>query len=135
MDLAETTHLHKVYARLNYRHNVSLQKQLDVYDKQKRLLQRELRQITKVREAIQQINQNLPKHSSSSIKRDGKVNRLTKTSKYDSCDGEETKDTKKDKLNSENAPVCVRIEDGEISHQSLMQEQRKNDSEINGMIK
>ncbi len=42
-------------------HNVNLQKQLNIYDKQKKLVERELLQITKVREAIQQINKSLPK--------------------------------------------------------------------------
>ena len=42
-------------------HNVNLQKQLNIYDKQKKLVERELLEITKVREAIQQINKSLPK--------------------------------------------------------------------------
>ena len=86
MSQSETTntHLHKVLTHRNYMHHVTLQKQLNIYDRQKKLVERELLQITKVREAIQQINKGLPKKSQRFKKRGSTANNLTKKSKYHS---------------------------------------------------
>ena len=68
------THLHKVLTHRNYMHNVNLQKQLNIYDKQQKLVERELLQITKVREAIQEINKSLPKKERKFKKRENAKN-------------------------------------------------------------
>ncbi|XP_028408563.1 uncharacterized protein LOC114531113 [Dendronephthya gigantea] len=56
-------HLHKVLTHRNYMHHVTLQKELKSYEKQKKVVEKELSQIIKVRRAIQQINGTLLKES------------------------------------------------------------------------
>ena len=75
------THLHKVLSHRNYMHYVALQKQLSIYDRQKKLVEKELLQISKVRSAVQQINRRLPKQSPTLKKRDIEINRSSENSK------------------------------------------------------
>ena len=77
------THLHKVLTHRNYMHNVSLQKQLNIYDKQRKLVEKELQEITKVREAIQQINRTFNKKSPTITKRESRSISLVKKSNSD----------------------------------------------------
>ena len=76
------THLHKVLRHRNHMHYVALQKQLNTYDRQKKLVEKELLQITKVRSAIQQINRRLPKKSPTIKKREITPNCSSENSKY-----------------------------------------------------
>lgn len=62
-------HLHKVLTHRNYMHHITLQKELKNYDKQKKVVEKELSQITKVRRAIQQINGTFPKEPTKEWKR------------------------------------------------------------------
>ena len=70
------THLQKILTHRNYMHHVNLQKQLNIFDRQKKLVERELLQITKVREAIQQINKGSSKNSPKIKKRGGSPKKL-----------------------------------------------------------
>lgn len=76
------THLHKVLSQRNHMHNVALQKQLNIYDRQKKLVEKELLQITKVRSAVQQINKRLPKKSPRIKKRKITSNCSSENSKH-----------------------------------------------------
>lgn len=75
------THLHKVLSHRNYMHYVALQKQLSIYDRQKKLVEKELLQISKVRSAVQQINRRLPKQSPTIKKRHIAINCSSENSK------------------------------------------------------
>ena len=63
------THLQKVLSHRNYIHHVSLQKQLNIYERQKKLVEKELLQITQVRQALQQINKSSPNSSPSRLRK------------------------------------------------------------------
>lgn len=47
--------LHKAVKHSNYMHHVSLQKQLKIYNRQQRLVAKELNEISKLRETIKEI--------------------------------------------------------------------------------